>query len=265
MPARNAEKTISRAIDSILNQTFKNFEFLIVDDVSTDDTLNIVKKYARSDKRIRVIRNKTNRKIAGSLNDAISLAKSGIIARMDADDESYSERLEMQFRKLEKDKSIGVVGAFMEVVNEDGKSLSIRKYPESSGTLKKALFRYSCFGHPVVAFRKEAFDEFDGYREDIFPCEDIDLWFKIGSKYKFATIPKALLKYYIHAESSSHKDLKSIELLGLGVKINAIVKLGYKPTFFDLVYNLLEYSTLWFMLPKLRIGLFNFLRGRNII
>ena len=184
---------------------------------------------------------------------------------MDADDVSEPQRLESQYKVLKKKPKVAVVGAHMMVIDEKGEEISKREYPIASADLKKVLFRYSPFAHPVVMFRKKVYQEFGGYLENIFPVEDLDLWFKIGTKYDFATVPEKLLKYTLYTTSSSHKKLKSIEILGLKVKLNAMLKLGYKPTFYDVLYNLAEYSTIWFMPSKLRISLFNFLRSRNLI
>ena len=265
MPTYNAEIYIARAIESILNQTKKDFELIIVDDCSSDKTLSIAKRYVRDDKRIKIFSNKKNLKIAKTLNKAISYAKADIIARMDADDVSDVARLEMQYKVLERNPKVAVVGAYMTVINERGKEISKREYPTASNDLKKVIFRYNPFAHPVVMFRKKAYQEFGGYVENIFPVEDLDLWFKIGTKYEFATIPKYLLKYTLYTTSSSHKNLKSIEIRGLKVKLNAILKLGYKPSIYAVIYNLAEYTTIWFMPSKMRISLFNFLRSRKLI
>lgn len=265
MPAYNAERYISRAIESILNQTFKDFELIIINDASTDSTLSIINKYIKKDKRIKVISNKKNLQIAASLNIGITKAKSNIVARMDADDYSIRNRLELQYKLLEKHSDIAIVGAYMYVVNEQNKVLTIRKYPTKSDDLKKVMFRYSPFAHPVVMYRKKVIQEFGGYSLGIFPCEDYELWFKVGSKYKFATIPKPLLRYTNYENSSSHRNLKNIELLGLRIKIMAIVKLGYTPTIYDLIFNLCQYLTLWFVPSETRVRLFNFIRGRGLI
>ena len=265
MPTFNAEIYIARAIESILGQSFTNFELVIVDDCSTDKTLSIARKYATSDKRIRIVRNEKNLKIAKSLNRAVKISKSDIIARMDADDISDPRRLELQYRVLKLRPKVAVVGANMIVVDEKGEVISKRRYPTESKELKKVLFRYSAFAHPVVMFRKRVFEEFGGYIENVFPVEDLDLWFKIGSKYQFATVPRFLLKYTLYTTSSSHKNLKSIEFLGLKVKLNAIKNLGYRPSLYDVLYNILEYSTIWFMPSRFRIWCFNLLRNNGLI
>lgn len=265
MPAYNCEKFIAAAIESILSQTLKDFEFIIVDDCSTDKTGIIVRSYLKKDKRIKLIRNRKNLQIAKTLNKAVAMARADIIVRMDSDDYSYPQRLEMQYKFLKSHPKVAVVGANMDIMNSKGKIISKREYPSKSEDLKKISFRYSPFAHPSVVFRKKIFDEFGGYDYKMVPCEDIDLWFKIGSKYELANIPKTLLKYRMVISSNSHKDLKSLELLGFKIKLKAITKHGYKITPGDIVFNTLQFISLWFMSPMQRIYLYDFLRSRGLI
>ena len=265
IPARDVENFIGRAIESVLNQTFKNFEIVIVDDMSSDRTFTIAKQYAAKDSRIRVYKNKKQLFIAGSLNKGLKLAKAPIIARMDADDVSMPRRLEIQYKYLSSHPKLAIIGANMLVVDINGKSMSERKYPTKSKDLKKVMFRYSPFSHPVVMYRKAAILEFGGYKLGIFPCEDIDLWFKVGSKYEFASIDKPLLRYTLISGSASHKALRNLEFLGLKIKIKAIIKYGYRPSLFDVIYNVSEYLTVWFIPAEQRIKLFNLLRSKGLI
>lgn len=265
MPAYNAERYIEQAIISILNQTLTNFELLIIDDASTDKTPSIIKKYQRKDARIKVIVNKTNLQIARSLNKLIKLARSEFVARMDADDVSFPRRLFLQYELIKKDKEIAVVGTDMVIIDKGGVPISKREYPDNDKKLKGAMFRYSPFAHPVVMFRKKVFEEFGGYDVNLVPCEDIDLWFKIGSKYKFASIPQPLIYYRIVPYSNSTKSLKDLELLGFKIKIDAIKKYGCKPSLYDVFYNIGQFLTLWFMPVNARVWMYNFLRSRKLI
>lgn len=265
MPAYNAERYIALAIESILDQSFKSFELIIVDDASNDKTYSIAKKYEKLDSRISLVRNKTNLKIAGTLNKGIGLAKSDIIARMDADDFSLKDRLQLQYDYLLKYPRVAIVGGYMVMVDERGVGNSIRKYPDESDKLKKVMFRYSPFAHPTVMYRKHVIQEFGGYALGVFPCEDIDLWFKVGTKYEFGCIDKPLLKYTLYSNSSSHKTLRDIEMLTFKIRINAIRLYNYKPSLWDLIYNIGQFATIWFIPKDLRVRLYNFLRGNNLI
>ncbi|MFC1646682.1 glycosyltransferase [Patescibacteria group bacterium] len=265
MPAYNCGKYIDRSIKSILNQSFHRFELIIIDDHSSDSTYKISRKYSKIDPRIKLFRNVKTMQVAYSLQKGLHESKCGLVARMDADDYSYPQRLEKQYRVLMKNPKVAIVGADMEIVNEEGKKIFVRKYPKSDSELKAMLFRYSPFAHPVVMFRKKAVMEFGGYDLSMVPCEDIDLWFKLGSKYRFASIGQILLVYTFRHGSNSSKKLRSLELLGLKIKLNAIKKYDYRPSFFDILYNILEYASLFVMPGNFRIKLYNTLRSRNMI
>jgi glycosyltransferase involved in cell wall biosynthesis len=265
MPVYNAEKFIGRAIDSVLKQTFKDFELIILNDKSSDSTLEIIKKYLEIDSRIRLITFDTKSTVATLLNKGVEVAKSNIIARMDADDYSLKTRFEKQYKKINENDKYAIVGANIIIVDEDYLTISSRSYPTNSKDLKKMMLRYSPFAHPVVMFRKDYFQEFNGYNANIPHVEDIDLWFRLGTKYEFASIDEPLLKYTLLFNSNSHKNVKRQELEGFEVKWRAVTKYGYKPSFYDISYNVLQYLTFWIMPPKFRVNLYNALRSRNII
>lgn len=265
MPVFNAERFVHKAIESILHQTLRDFELIIVNDASQDRTLKIIRSFMQKDKRIRLINNTRNLHYVRSLNIGIPFAKADLIARMDADDISHPQRLEIQYLFLMHHPNIAIVGANISITDESGKEIWKREYPTRSKDLKKIMLRYSPFAHPAVMFRKQVFKEFGGYDPNMIPCEDIDLWFKIGAKYDLATIPKTLLKYSVSAKSSSHYDLRTTELLGFRLKINAIKRLGFRPNTYDIFYNVLQFLTLWFIPAGIRIKLYNTLRSRGLI
>ena len=126
------------------------------------------------------------------------------------------------------------------------------------------MFRYSPFAHPTVMFRKKILEEFGGYDPNMIPCEDIALWFKIGVKYDFGNIPRTLLRYSVSKKSGSHYNLRYTELLGFKIKLNAIKDLGYRPSLYDIVYNLLQFLSLWIVPTNARIKLYNALRSRRL-
>lgn len=265
MSVFNPDKQVRFAIESILNQTLKNFEFIIINDASADKSLAIIRSYMGKDKRIRLINNEHELRLASSLNIGVSLARADFIARMDPDDVSLPERLEEQYLFLKKHPRIAVVGTNILIVNEKGKKIWERKYPTSSKDIKKVMLRYAPFAHPSVMYRKKSFQEFGGYNPKMKLCEDIDFWFRIGTKYAFGNIPKMLLRYTLSKTSGTHRNLRETELLGFKIKINAILNLGYKPSLYDIVYNIFQFLSLWFMSAGTRIKLYNALRSRGLI
>lgn len=265
LPAYNAEKYISEAIESILSQTLESFELIIIDDCSDDSTSEIVATYSRKDPRIKYLRNDKNLNIGGSLNRGIESAKSDFVARMDADDVSLPNRLKFQYEALANNPNVAVIGANIQVIDERGKIIGDRRYPTSSKSLKRVMFRYSPFAHPVVMFRKKCFEEFGGYDASKSPSEDLDLWFKLGTKYNFMSIPEPLLKYRVFLDSSSNKKLRRVERLTLQLRFNAVKNLGYKISLVDLLYNILQLFSLYLMPIRVRVKAFNFLRNKNLI
>jgi len=265
MPAYNAHKYIKSAIESILGQTLKRFELIIVNDCSTDETLPIIRSYSKKDSRIKIINNNKRLDIALSLNKGVGIASSNIIARMDADDIAFPNRLELQYKLINSSRNIGVVGANIEIMDEVENVIATRSYPTSSNKLKSCLFRYSPFAHPVVFFRKNMFEKVGGYDPKYSPTEDLDLWFRLGSKSEFRSINETLLKYRLSVKSSSHSIIRDLELLVFRIRLDAIVKYGYRPSLYDLIYNLFQFSTLWFTPAKYRIKIYNLLRNKNLI
>ncbi len=265
MPAHNAQKYIGPSIESILNQTFKKFELIIINDYSRDGTNKIINEFAKKDPRIRIINNSKNLNIASTLNKGISIARSNIIARMDADDIALPNRLELQYKLINSSKNIAVVGADILIMDAEGRKIATRRYPDSSGKLKACLFKYSPFAHPVVVFRKNMFEEVGKYNPKYSPTEDLDLWFRLGKKYEFKSIPEALLKYRVYKKSSSHKALKDVEILVFKIRLDAITKYGYRPSLYDTIYNLFQFLTLWITPSEYRIKFYNLLRNNDLI
>lgn len=265
MSVFNADRSVSQAIESILHQTLENIEFIIINDASKDKSLQKIRQYMRKDKRIRLINNKNDLRLAHSLNIGVSLAKADLIARMDPDDVSLPERLASQYDFMKKNPRVAVVGTFIQVVDTKGKEVWERTYPMQSKDIKKIMFRYAPFAHPSVMFRKKVFEEFGGYNPKLKTCEDIDFWFRIGTKYEFGNIPRKLLRYTLSKTSGTFRNLRPTELLGFKIKIEAIQKYGYKPTFYDIVFNTLQFLSLWVMSADTRIKLYNALRSRKII
>src|SRR3989339_623001 len=151
MSAYNAEKYLAEAIESILAQTFKNFEFIIIDDGSKDDTLRIINEYARKDRRIKVYHNKKNIGCVGfirNLNKGIKLAKGKYLARMDADDISLPDRFRIQHDFLEKNQDTFLIGTGVIDIYANGEEFKKTKGISGNEILKKKLLEKNCMVHP---------------------------------------------------------------------------------------------------------------------
>lgn len=198
MPVYNGEKYLNQAIDSILNQTYQNFEFLLINDGSTDTSRAIILNY--SDARIRYLENEQNFGLIQTLNRGIAEAKGSYIARMDADDVSRADRLLKQVDFLESNPSYGMVGSWCSVINSAKKI----EYHTSHESLQFALLNYCCFVHPSVMLRKSVLTEnqlsFDSH---FVHSEDYELWTRLLTKAKAANLPDYLLSYREHEHQIS--------------------------------------------------------------
>jgi glycosyltransferase involved in cell wall biosynthesis len=254
MPAYNAEKYIGEAIESILNQTYKNFEFIIIDDASTDDTLKIINKYARRDKRIVVIKNKTNLMISKSLNKGIKRAKGKYIVRFDADDWSFPYRIEKQVDFMESNPNVVISGGAMMVCNENLDPVSIRKYPAGDQELRKIFMRYSPFSHPAVIYHTSLAQKIGGYNK--LYAEDIEFYLKIGEYGRFGNLDDILIKYREIKSSMTNTKLKTVEINTIKHRLKAIIKYHYGFSIIDMIYNLLHIVSIYIMPAKIKMGLF---------
>jgi len=261
MPVYNGEKYLDEAITSILSQTFKDFEFVIVDDCSTDGSWKIIQKYAQQDRRIVSKRNGENLRTTKTLNEGLRITRGKYIARMDADDWSYPDRLEKQYEFMEKHPEVGVSGGAIEICNKDLKVLNVRKYPLADSEARKIIFRYSPFAHPATIWRKSDVEKVGGYNERIPLSQDLDLYFRIGNVCKFANMSAILLKLRTHNDSSSIIKGKYQEQFALYTRIKAFLEIGgYEMTTTDKLYNFLQMVSMVIIPPKIKFWLFNLLR-----
>lgn len=205
MPAFNAEKYISTAIESILQQTFEDFEFIIIDDASTDQTYDIICNY--HDKRIIRIRNQKNIGVAACINKGILNARSEFIARMDSDDISKPERFQKQLEFMNANSNLGISGTHMEIIDNKGKVIKEHHKKAGDETIKVSLFfGHTSFAHPSIIMRKKIMDMYHLRYDTAFQyAEDYDLYCRCSSFMVLDNYPECLVQYRIHPESVSQK------------------------------------------------------------
>lgn len=210
----NAEKTISKSLDSLLCQTYKNLEIIICDDCSTDNTFNILKKYEKKNSNIIILQNKKNSKLAYSLNKCLSVCdkETKYIARMDADDICISDRIEKQVEFLEKNSKYNVVGSARYIYNGSGKMkiTPIEKEPN-----KKSMLWGSPFAHPTIMIKKECIDKLGGYTvsKRTVRGQDLDLWFRFFSMgYKGFNLEEPLIIYHENINDYKKRTLKTASM-----------------------------------------------------
>ena len=190
MSVFNGKDYVENAIKSVLSQTYANFEFIIVNDGSTDCTAEILAKF--DDPRIKIITNDQNFGLTKCLNKAISTAKGEFIARMDADDISLPHRLEKQLHFLEKNPDYALVGSAYYRINEKGAICQLINVLTDDGEIKIGLQQQNWFGHGSVMMRRDVFVEMEGYGERFKYAQDYDLWLRISERYKLANIAEPL-------------------------------------------------------------------------
>ncbi len=203
MPVRGSEPFIEKAIESILTQTFKDFEFLIIDDGADASTLAHISAAADRDPRIRVLIN-SEPGLPGALNFGINHARTRLIARMDADDRSLPTRLESQVRYLSRMPDVGIVGTQITIVNAEGTTIGRPTFPSSSRDVARSLRFHETVAHPSVVIRREILFALDGYRN--FPlCQDLDLWLRaIDAGYLIANLKSVGLEYRLNQRTDPH-------------------------------------------------------------
>ena len=195
MSVHNEEKTIGEAIESIISQTYSDWELIIIDDCSTDRTLEILRRYAKEEKRISVFENKHNLGFVVSLNKGIKAAQGEYIARMDGDDVSYPQRFEKQVAFMRAHPDVDVLGTGAELIAESVETLSYINMPETHDELAVNIHRACPFFHPSVMMRREFLERSSGYNEKIRRCEDLDLWSRMISHATFHNLQEPLIRY----------------------------------------------------------------------
>lgn len=215
MSVYNGDQWLRQAIDSIINQTYKNWEFIIIDDASNAATQNILDQYT-NDKRFKIIRQDTQQGLTKNLNTAIDLCAGNLIARMDADDISLPTRFEMQVFYLLSKPSVSAVASYIDTIDETGKSIGIwsdDRKTTSWRDIKAILPWKNCIAHPTIMMRKTILREYR-YNEEQIHSQDWDLWLRLAADGKIIEkIPEPLLLYRIHPESVTSQSNKKISFL----------------------------------------------------
>jgi glycosyltransferase involved in cell wall biosynthesis len=200
MPVYNAERYLREAIESILGQTHRELEFVIIDDGSTDSSAAIVREF--NDARIRFVQNESNLKICHTLNRGLELAGGDFIARMDSDDTAHPRRLATQVRFLQSHPDLVGIGAWMRTTRD-----KVWRNPAESHELHVSMYFRNCLFHPTALFRAEAFrDPSLRYDQDYLYAEEWELWFRMMRHSRIGNVPRVLLNYRLHPDSSVERN-----------------------------------------------------------
>jgi glycosyltransferase involved in cell wall biosynthesis len=217
LPVYNGEKYIRDAIESILEQTYQNIELIIIDDGSSDNTIDLLMEYKNKDKRV-VIISRENRGLVTSLNEGILISHGKYVARMDADDISHTERIEKQVKYLEENEDVYLLGTNYSLIYEEGLSEEVKKAAEGTHRRSRAVIdkenwflstnETMKFIHPTIMMRRSLFDKIGLYME--YKLEDIELYFRTGiNNLRIDKLEENLLDYRVREVSKSRTDLRA--------------------------------------------------------
>lgn len=203
MPVFNAERFVASAIESILGQDFADYEFIAINDGSTDHSREVVAQYAVDDPRIQLF-DQPNRGLIATLNRGLELARAPFIVRMDADDVSLPGRLRRQHEALLAREDLAVIGGFTQIIDEEGRPLRIGRYPTGRRDVAAFIERGSPVAHPAVTMRRSAVLSAGGYRNAFVHAEDYDLWLRLHDMgFVIDNLPFPVLGYRYHEASIS--------------------------------------------------------------
>lgn len=225
MSVYNGEKYLEEAVNSILNQTFKDFEFIIINDGSFDDTLGMLELY--DDPRILLV-TQENAGLTKSLNKGLALARGEYIARMDADDISLPGRLEKQVNLLDREPSVGVCGTLVKTIDSDDGS--IWNYPAEPDTIRCRMIFESVIAHPSVMIRRSFFEKYKlYYDENLNQSQDYALWVRCAALFDLKNVSEVLLRYRIHHDQVGRKFSDGQRKVANFIRKEQLENLGIKP------------------------------------
>jgi glycosyltransferase involved in cell wall biosynthesis len=220
MAVHNGAPYLEKAVDSILAQTFTDFEFVIIDDGSVDSTPEVLQRYQAADCRVQVY-HQENAGLTPSLNRGCARARGAYVARMDADDISFPERLKLQVEFLDRHPRVAMVGTAVVRIDELGREIKRNVCPTTHAEIVRALAEYNCFTHPTVMLRKDLLLAVGGYREAYRLAQDYDLWLRLAEHSELANLPDPLLYYRVYAGQVSVRKLEQQTVSVVGARAAA--------------------------------------------
>lgn len=230
----NVDRFLAESIESILGQTLKDFEFIIVDFGSTDKSKDIALGYAARDARIK-LHDIPNCGLGEARNAGCFLAQGRYIAVMDADDVSIPDRLMSEFEFMEKHPEVGLLGGYTEWIDATGRSLRIERFPDEDREIRSAFASGCPFCQPTVLMRRDAFVLAGGYRAAFVFAEDYDLWLRIAEHFQCANLRQVVLKYRSHPHQVQLRKARQQSLCILAALTSASLRRTGKPDPFNSV------------------------------
>jgi len=228
MAAYNEERDIEKAIESIITQTFTDWELIIVDDGSSDNTVSLIQGFAEQDSRIKLVCNESNQELSASLNIGVGLAKADLIARADADDINLPNRLAKQVEFMDANPDVDVLGTAAYLLDAEGRRVNAVVYPQSHAELTELSFVKNHFFHPSVIIRRRFFETAGLYDPGYPNAEDKEIWLRgLQAGCKYANLPDPLIEYSTDGFVKSWRSIRkhALSLFRMAKKLE--VKRGY--------------------------------------
>ena len=221
MPVHNALPFLDASISSILEQTFSDFEFVILNDASTDGSGRVLREWEKRDRRIRVIESDRKLGLAGSSNLVVSTSRAKLVARMDADDVSHPHRLQRQLEIMTKNPDVVVVGTLCDGIDAAGRQT---RPPDRWRVMRRSM--YIPFPHGSAMFRRAAFNRVGGYREEFVSGEDQNFFFRMTQLGRVVTLPDVLYHFRYHTENTTVLNSAQLSHNGNGLDLASLYMLG---------------------------------------
>jgi len=262
MPVYNAGDFLCASLDSILAQTYKNWELIVVDDGSTDNSLQILQDYTRKDQRIRVYSQVKNQGVSRTANFALRQAQGKLIARMDADDVMYPQRIAKQVSFLKKNRAVVAVGGQCVLINEKDQNIGKKTFPTDNESIYRMMYRAMPVQQPTLMVNKSLLPKnFTWYEKEYTTAEEVDLLFRLFQYGKIANLDDFVLKYRLHQNNVSLVDPKKTFFLTYKTRKEAKKKYHYQPTFEARLINFLQWLAITILPPVAVYPLFALWRG----
>ncbi len=265
IPVYNGGKYLSLCLDSILNQTYKNFEIIAVDDCSTDGSYKILRKYATKYPKITVFRNSVNKGVSETAKKAISYARGDYIARMDADDIAIPTRFEVQLKHLRSRRKTVAVGGQCLIIDSRNNIIGKKSFPTSFADIYKYIFRFVPVQQPTLMIaRKRLPVDFKYYIDGMNTAEEVELFFKLFQYGKVENVSDVVLLYRFHEGNTSLLNVRQTFLLTLIARIKAVFRYNYKPSFMGVLITFIQAIIILTLPQKASIALYKVFRDSSL-
>lgn len=259
MPVHNAGQFLAPALNSIISQTYTNWELICIDDSSTDSSLSTIKEYQSFEKRIKILQNKKKSGIGYCLNKGLKKAKGEFIARMDADDISLPERFAKQVHLLKTHKDLVACGGQIAMINAKGAIFAHKKFPLDSKTLYSMIMKMVPIQHPLLVAKASVLKSFR-YFENLTTGEDVDMLFYLLSKGNISNVDSVIYQYRKHDTSNGYHNVKKTFAITFESRFRAIKKYGYKPSLKGILVTFGQYIIVNTLPSKMVVEIFEAIR-----